>query len=115
MVIEETSDTGTDTDTSDFSSSEEIVALLPPTTDPDKDNDGVDNAADAYPEDPSADSDTDGDGQPDIAYFVVDGKRTSDVDLSRSDEDDDNDGVLDDDDAFPLDRDEYLIQTRWDR
>ena len=71
LVIEETEATGSETDTGDFESSEDEVELQPATTDPDKDDDGVDNAADAYPEDPGADTDTDGDGQPDIAYFVL--------------------------------------------
>ena len=108
LVIDETSATGSEADTGSFEANEDEVELKPATTDPDKDDDGVDNAVDAYPEDPGADTDTDGDGQPDIAYFVVDGARTSDIDFDRSDIDDDNDGVLDESDAFPTDVNEYL-------
>ena len=108
LVIEETSQTGAGADTSDFAASDETVALQPATTDPDKDDDGVDNAGDAFPEDAAADADTDGDGQPDVAYILIDGVRSSDIDFDRSDIDDDNDGVTDDSDAFPLDADEFL-------
>jgi hypothetical protein len=108
LVISETEATGTETDTNVFESSDDTVELKPATTDPDKDKDGVDNAADAYPDDPGADTDTDKDGRPDVAYIVVEGVRTLDVDFDRSDTDDDNDGVVDQDDAFPLDADEYI-------
>jgi hypothetical protein len=62
LVIDETSATGSETDTGGFEANDDPVELKPATTDPDKDDDGVDNAADAYPEDPGADTDTDGDG-----------------------------------------------------
>ena len=59
--------------------------------DPDDDNDGVLDADDAFPLDPTESLDTDGDG---IG--------------NNADTDDDNDGVLDADDAFPLDPAESL-------
>ena len=108
LVIQETSQTGAVADTSSFAASDDEVALQPATTDPDKDDDGVDNAIDAYPEDAAADTDTDGDGQPDIAYVLVDGLRSLEIDFDRSDSDDDNDGVPDESDAFPLDVEEFL-------
>ncbi|MEK9749906.1 MAG: hypothetical protein VW333_14430, partial [Pseudomonadales bacterium] len=108
LVVAETAATGSETDTAAFAASETVVELKPATTDPDKDDDGVDNAADAFPEDAGADTDTDGDGKPDIAYFVTDGVRSTSVDEARSDDDDDNDGVKDVNDAFPTDETEYL-------
>ena len=108
LVIQETSQTGAVADTSSFAASDDEVALQPATTDPDKDDDGVDNAIDAYPEDAAADTDTDGDGQPDIAYVLIDGLRSLEIDFDRSDSDDDNDGVPDESDAFPLDVEEFL-------
>ena len=57
----------------------------------DRDNDGVVDAQDAFPDDPNESSDFDGDGIGDNA-----------------DPDDDNDGVADEDDAFPLNANEYL-------
>ena len=52
----------------------------------DSDNDGVLDGQDAFPNDPSETTDSDGDGVGD-----------------NGDDDDDNDGVVDDVDAFPLD------------
>ena len=63
----------------------------PDITDPDDDNDGTLDGADAFPLDPAEDTDTDGDGIGDNA-----------------DTDDDGDGVADGADAFPLDPDEYV-------
>jgi len=59
---------------------------LPDVTDPDDDNDGVNDAEDVFPLDPTEAVDTDGDG---IG--------------NNADTDDDNDGVLDVNDAFPFD------------
>ncbi len=59
---------------------------LPNSTDPDDDNDGVNDGDDQFPLDGRESVDTDGDGKGDNA-----------------DTDDDNDGVLDADDGFPLD------------
>lgn len=59
--------------------------------DPDDDNDGVNDTADAFPLDASESVDSDGDGTGDNA-----------------DPDDDNDGVDDTDDAFPNDPNESL-------
>ena len=56
----------------------------PPTDD--RDNDGVPDADDAFPDDPAETTDTDGDGIGDVA-----------------DTDDDGDGIADDLDEFPLD------------
>jgi len=58
----------------------------PDITDPDDDNDGINDDKDAFPIDPTEWTDTDGDG---IG--------------NNADADDDNDGVLDVNDAFPLD------------
>jgi len=58
----------------------------PDVTDPDDDNDGVNDDEDAFPLDPTETVDTDGDGVG-----------------NNADTDDDNDGVLDVNDAFPLD------------
>ncbi|MDQ8183485.1 thrombospondin type 3 repeat-containing protein [Pelagicoccus sp. SDUM812005] len=59
---------------------------IPDGTDTDDDNDGVPDVDDAFPFDPTEDTDTDGDG---IG--------------NNADTDDDNDGILDEDDEFPLD------------
>lgn len=55
----------------------------------DSDGDGVDDASDAFPNDPNESVDTDGDGAG-----------------NNADTDDDGDGVADTDDAFPLDSSE---------
>jgi len=104
LILEETEQTGnTETDTTIFEASEDVIELAPAETSPDIDGDGVLNSEDAYPEDAAADSDFDQDGMPDVVYIVVDGLRTTDIDTDRSDTDDDNDGVNDDSDAFPFD------------
>jgi hypothetical protein len=94
---------------------------IPDLTDPDSDNDGVNNDADAFPLDPSETMDTDEDGigdntDPDIDgdgvdngndAFPLDASETADADNdgvgNNADLDDDNDGVNDMVDAFPLD------------
>ena len=60
------------------------------------DRDGVANAGNAFPLDPSQWTDEDGDGIGDYADTDGDGLR------NNVDPDDDNDGVLDTDDLFPL-------------
>jgi hypothetical protein len=108
LVVEETSDTGNEaTSTEEYAQNDEEVELKPAETSSDIDDDGILNTADAFPEDPAVDTDTDGDGIADIAYVVVSGKRTDTIDESRSDSDDDNDGVTDESDAFPLDETEH--------
>jgi hypothetical protein len=77
----------------------------PAVADPDKDDDGALNAADAFPLDATADTDTDGDGRPDVAY--TDASRTT-IDTTRSDSDDDNDGWLDSEDDYPTDPTRFL-------
>jgi hypothetical protein len=73
----------------------------------DTDNDGIENDLDAFINNPSASVDTDGDGLPDDwnEYCHLDCQMTSQLTL---DEDDDNDGVRDENDAFPMDRSEFL-------
>ncbi len=73
--------------------------------DADDDNDGVPDDQDAFPNDPKESTDTDGDGigdnsDPDpLVPLDTDG----DGDPDFSDPDDDNDGIPDVQDAFPLD------------
>ena len=92
--------------------------------DSDDDNDGVADAADAFPLDPAesadndfdgmgdnADADDDNDGTPDrLDAFPFDPHETTDTDEDgigdNADRDDDNDGTADVDDAFPLDASE---------
>jgi parallel beta-helix repeat protein len=99
---------------------------IPDVTDPDDDNDGVNDNEDAFPLDPNetadtdrdgignnADTDDDNDGVPDAQdAFPIDSQESLDTDEdgigNNADTDDDNDGVVDDDDAFPLDLQESL-------
>ncbi|WP_372777453.1 CocE/NonD family hydrolase [Litorivivens sp.] len=92
--------------------------------DEDDDNDGVRDEEDAFPLDPSEDTDTDGDGvgnnadedddndgvNDDEDAFPDDDSETTDTDGdgigNNADPDDDGDGVDDGDDAFPLDPNE---------
>ena len=94
---------------------------IPDVTDPDDDNDGVNDNKDAFPLNPNETADTDGDGVGDNAdtdddndgvpdaqdAFPRDPKESLDTDGdgigNNADTDDDNDGVPDDEDAFPLD------------
>ena len=81
---------------------------IPDETDPDDDNDGVIDADDAFPLDPSETTDSDNDGVGDNSdAFPMDGTETIDTDNdgtgNNADPDDDNDGVVDTEDAFPLD------------
>jgi hypothetical protein len=90
---------------------------------PDSDGDGLADAEDAFPLDPTETTDTDGDGAGDVADtdddedgvpdvsdpFPLDDSETADTDGDgigdNADADDDGDGVADVDDAFPLDPD----------
>ncbi len=124
LVVDETTALGSGADTSTFEADTAVIELKPAETNPDIDGDGVPNAKDAFPEDPSADADFDGDGLPDVVYDVTAGVRNNPptIDVAASDPDEVNDGVLDDvngdgnptcealvdgDDAFPLDPDEF--------
>ncbi len=91
------------------------------TLDNDDDNDGVLDSDDAFPQDPSEDTDTDGDGTGNNAdtdddgdgvadssdAFPLDSSEDTDTDGdgtgNNADTDDDGDGVADSSDAFPLD------------
>jgi len=92
----------------------------------DSDNDGVDDALDAFPNNPYEQTDTDGDGvgdnldtdadgdgtDDDRDAFPLDSTETMDTDSdgigNNADTDDDNDGVPDASDAFPLNAYEYM-------
>ena len=78
------------------------ITLVPELViDPDGDTFSNQNGQDAFPLDPAASRDTDRDGKPDEWNT---GKTEKDSTLSLSlDNDDDNDGVLDTVDVFPLD------------
>jgi len=98
-----------------------VADPAPASTDPDRDGDGVLNAADAFPDDPAEWLDTDGDGIGNNADtdddndglsdgpddFPLDPTEQTDTDGdgigNNADDDDDDDGVLDADDDFPLD------------
>jgi hypothetical protein len=85
---------------------------VPDDADTDDDDDGVQDWADAFPNDPTEDTDTDGDGVGDNADSDDDGDGVADVDETAAgtdplDADSDDDGVLDGDDAFPLDQYEF--------
>ena len=69
----------------------------------DSDGDGVSDTADSFPNDPAASVDTDGDGKPDDWN---EGKSAADSTSDPAlvlDDDDDNDGVKDINDDYPLD------------
>jgi len=104
----------------------------PDVTDPDDDNDGVNDDEDAFPLDPTewvdtdgdgignnADTDDDNDGVLDVNdAFPLDPTESMDTDGDgvgdNADTDDDNDGVPDVDDAFPLDASESVDTDRDD-
>ena len=87
-IVDEKDALGNDDVTTTLDTEEEI-ALKPAETNPDIDGDGVPNDQDAFPEDDSETTDTDGDGTG-----------------NNADTDDDNDGVIDANDAFQLDSEE---------
>ena len=68
----------------------------------DSDMDGIPDAFDAFPTNPAASEDTDGDGMPDDWNPNASAQQIVDSGLTL-DEDDDNDGVSDYNDAFPKD------------
>ena len=68
----------------------------------DSDNDGVGDNADAFVDDPAASVDSDADGQPDDWNENATDQQVASSELTL-DTDDDNDGVPDTEDAFPLD------------
>src|SRR5690606_5579625 len=98
--------------------------------DEDDDNDGILDEADAFPKDPTEDTDTDGDGIGDQAdedddndgildeadAFPKDSAEVSDADgdgiVDQADDDDDNDGILDGDDAFPTSDEPSLVPAQ---
>jgi len=114
----ETSSTGTNTDTTALGSVEVIIE--PAQLNEDIDGDGVFNVNDAFPRNPLADTDTDGDRLPDVVYQdagtadsngdgFVDRLFPAVVDITApSDTDDDNDGWADDEDDYPLDASRFL-------
>ncbi len=76
---------------------------VPVPTEDDTDGDGVDDVDDAFPDDPAASVDTDGDGEPDSwnpGYTAADSTTNLTEDM-----DDDNDGILDVDDDPIVDDD----------
>lgn len=74
----------------------------------DTDEDGVVDTADAFPENPAAAKDTDGDGMPDEFLASCEGACVTDSGLTL-DDDDDNDGVLDIHDGYPLDDSKNIL------
>ena len=78
----------------------------------DNDGDGIENNQDAFPNDPAASVDTDGDGLPD--YWNA-GKTASDSSSSPQlslDNDDDNDQIVDSEDAYPYDPSRSILDGR---
>ena len=120
ILVDEIEDTGNDSVNTQIDENTEIE-LKPAEKDPDLDDDGVPNESDAFPTDPTEDTDTDGDGIGNNAdtdddndgvadandAFPTDPNEKLDTDSdgigNNEDDDDDGDGVLDDDDDFPLD------------
>ena len=78
------------------------ISASPLTLDEDDDNDGVLDGSDAFPLDPAASADTDGDRQPDDWNLDASAEQIAASSLTL-DVDDDNDGVSDLLDLFPLD------------
>ncbi|MDA9256525.1 hypothetical protein N9P41_01205 [Pseudomonadales bacterium] len=79
----------------------------------DLDGDGIVNAVDLFPFDPTQSKDTDGDGVADnVDAFSADKNETLDTDGdgigNNADPDDDGDGINDKFDAFPLDKNEFV-------
>ena len=91
---------GATADTSALSNGSIQITVQAAQLNPDRDSDGVLNAVDAFPDDAARDTDTDGDGTADDVY-ELDGNliRTGAINIFASDTDDDNDGLLDTDEA----------------
>ncbi|MCH1554149.1 MAG: hypothetical protein L7S45_06100, partial [Luminiphilus sp.] len=89
-------------DTSDVSVTVTSVVVTALDAVTDADGDGVDDADDAFPTDPAASVDTDGDGMPDDWNEGATAEQIAASALTV-DEDDDNDGVVDGSDSRPLD------------
>jgi len=114
----------------DFPPPEDFTLFRLADLDPDDDDDGVPDVADAFPLDPAESVDTDADGIGNNADTDDDGDNVSDNDDvfpldatesvdtdadgigNNSDEDDDGDGRIDRRDAFPLDRTEQFDTDR---
>ena len=92
QLADETQDTGATTDTSSLTDGTVVVVAEPASLNPDLDGDGVLNAEDAFPSDPTRSIDTDGDG----------------LDDNVDDLDDDNDNWLDTEDDYPTDPARFL-------
>lgn len=89
-MVRETEDTGSETDTTALEDGSASSDPEPATTEPDSDDDGVNDSQDNCPLEANADqANFDGDDKGDVC-----------------DDDDDNDGVADSDDAFPFDASE---------
>ena len=95
VLATETATTGATTDTTALTDGTIDTAPAPASPNPDRDGDGVPNADDAFPDEPAATTDTDGDGKPDDLASGYTGSLVAD-------DDDDGDGVLDVNDDFPL-------------
>jgi len=110
IVEEETVDGGS----VEWSKSKSLIGTGSPPDETDADGDGVDDDSDAFPNDPAASVDTDGDGKPDDWN---EGKSATDSTSDPAlvvDDDDDGDGVLDLDDAYPLDPDRSIFDDDLD-
>jgi hypothetical protein len=125
VVVAEVAQTGTSISTDAISNGSVEVALRSASVVTDFDGDGVDDRADAFPEDSTETRDTDGDGIGDNAdpdadndgtddandAFPFDAAEVADFDGdgigNNADPDDDNDGVADIDDRFPNDANEF--------
>jgi hypothetical protein len=96
LLASEAPEIGATADTSALSNGTIQVTVLPAQLNPDRDGDGVLNVEDAFPDDASRDTDTDGDGTADDVYLLdANLRRTGELDSFASDPDDDNDGLSD--------------------
>jgi Beta-propeller repeat len=121
-LVAETSTTGETTDTTELGDGTIAVDLAMPELIADSDGDGVDDASDAFPADPTESADTDGDTVGDNAdAFPNDATETVDTDSdgvgdnadvfpndATETADTDSDGVGDNGDAFPNDATETV-------